>query len=270
MPEAFAHPAKFSRSLIQRIYQHVREEGWLHAGDWILDPFSGVSLGAYDALLTGYNVLHCELEPRFHELAKEDLVLWQQRYGHLPGYGQAILVQGDSTRLVEVLAGQVEMCVSSPPFLGARSGTTASHATQGGGPCAERLYTIGSDGDRLGQTPGNLATLPPGTIEACISSPPYASSDTKPTGIGQGKGTRATGASADRNKGDYDYGETPGNLGHLATGAIEAVVSSPPWECSLSASAGIDTERRRITAHLLNKTQEQVTPLYLRKCEQSS
>lgn len=30
--EAFAHPAKFSRNLIGRIYRHMIERGWLAAG----------------------------------------------------------------------------------------------------------------------------------------------------------------------------------------------------------------------------------------------
>ena len=29
VPEAFAHPAKFSRALIRRIYDHALAEGWL-------------------------------------------------------------------------------------------------------------------------------------------------------------------------------------------------------------------------------------------------
>ncbi len=33
--EAFQHPAKFSRGLIHRIYQHAEEMGWFKAGDWV-------------------------------------------------------------------------------------------------------------------------------------------------------------------------------------------------------------------------------------------
>lgn len=35
VPEAFSHPAKFSRGLIHRIYQHAKEMGWVKSGDWI-------------------------------------------------------------------------------------------------------------------------------------------------------------------------------------------------------------------------------------------
>ena len=44
--EAFSHPAKFARGLIRRIYQHALEQGWIEAGDIVMDPFAGVALGA--------------------------------------------------------------------------------------------------------------------------------------------------------------------------------------------------------------------------------
>ena len=53
VPEAFTHPAKFSRALIRRIYDHCREEGWLPEGSVVIDPFGGVALGALDAMRLG-------------------------------------------------------------------------------------------------------------------------------------------------------------------------------------------------------------------------
>jgi hypothetical protein len=32
VPEAFSHPAKVSRKLAARIWQHVLDEGWIHSG----------------------------------------------------------------------------------------------------------------------------------------------------------------------------------------------------------------------------------------------
>lgn len=63
--------------------------------------------------------------------------------------------------------GDVAAIVSSPPFLGARSGTTASTETAGGGPCADRVHTA-ADGDRLGNTDGQLAAMPPGDVADTI------------------------------------------------------------------------------------------------------
>ena len=41
IPEAFSHPAKFSRGLIHRIYEHAKEMGWVKPGDWVLVPRTG-------------------------------------------------------------------------------------------------------------------------------------------------------------------------------------------------------------------------------------
>jgi len=44
--EAMSHPAKYARGLIRKIYGHYFKEGWLRAGDCVIDPFGGVALGA--------------------------------------------------------------------------------------------------------------------------------------------------------------------------------------------------------------------------------
>ena len=40
-PAAIAHPAKFSRKLIRRIYHYLLSENLVKPGDTILDPFGG-------------------------------------------------------------------------------------------------------------------------------------------------------------------------------------------------------------------------------------
>ena len=37
VPEAFAHPAKVSFSLAERIYAHLAEEGWIAEGDTVIE-----------------------------------------------------------------------------------------------------------------------------------------------------------------------------------------------------------------------------------------
>src|SRR5262245_43435547 len=116
---AFQHPAKFARGLIRRIYQHLS----LPPGSLVLDPFGGVALGALDALLSGLTWIGCELEPKFHSLGNDNLAEWAARWGHVPGFGKARLVCGDSRRLRECVSGVLADCVvSSPPFMGAHSG----------------------------------------------------------------------------------------------------------------------------------------------------
>jgi hypothetical protein len=106
-PDAFAHPAKFSRGLIRRIYQHVLEEGWIAAGDQVLDPFGGVSLGGRDAVQAGLHWVGVELEPKFVELGNQNIALWQALADRaaawgLNGWGTATLLQGDSQQWADL------------------------------------------------------------------------------------------------------------------------------------------------------------------------
>lgn len=121
-------------------------------------------------------------------------------------------------------AGDVAAIVSSPPFLGARSGTTASTETAGGGPCAERVHTA-ADGDRLGNTSGQLAAMPPGDVaDAIVSSPPYegkplhGGTEGNRDGNVLAKWCNETGrnANAPSRQQFYDvYGKTEGQVGEL-------------------------------------------------------
>jgi hypothetical protein len=226
---AWSHPAKYSRKLIQRIYQHLRDHYGLKPGATIVDPFGGCALGGIDALLSGYHWIGIELEPAFVAAGQANITYWRHKFGPQPG--SVTLLQGDSRHLRAVLHdAQVTGLVSSPPYagagevLGSHNGIDYSKSKDGG---KTKTPTREASGRNYGQTPGQLGAMPPGAL---ISSPPFTNSDTKPTALGNGKGTRATGQSADRNKGDYHYGESPGNLGQLITGDVHDVValSSPP------------------------------------------
>lgn len=113
--ESFAHPAKYGRGLIRKIYQHAVEEGWLHAGAEVLDCFGGVALGALECQLLGCAWTGVELEARFVSLGNGNLDLWNSRYGHLLNWGTARLIQGDSRQLSAVIRG-ADVSVSSPPY----------------------------------------------------------------------------------------------------------------------------------------------------------
>lgn len=239
VPDAFAHPAKFSRALIRRIYQHALQQGYVKAGDVIADPFGGVALGALDAMRYGLHWRGVELEERFVKLGNENLALWQQRYeAAFPGWGTARLLQGDSRRLCDVL-GMADLILSSPPY------SVTSAANQGNN---QRRFADPSyrpkerDGDRYGESNGQLANYPEGDVDAAISSPPYADSV---DGTGEGPGARwdfvhHNGDNATKRSSDNGYGATPGNLGAMADG----VVSSPPY-----TGLGADIKHHGIKGH---------------------
>lgn len=67
-PLSFSHPAKVSRALARRIYEHCIERGWLQENSVVLDPFAGIGGFAFHALQHGMHWLGVELEPRFCDL----------------------------------------------------------------------------------------------------------------------------------------------------------------------------------------------------------
>jgi hypothetical protein len=187
--EAFAHPAKFSRNLIGRIYRHMLDRGWLAAGMTVVDPFGGVALGALDAMANGLHWTGCELEPKFHGLGNQNIAEWVRRYGHSAGWGSAWLLNGDSRRLCEVVGGadcfrvrrtrhhaSVDSVISSPPY-------SERHAYSDEARNEARAEKLKANGAGIGGTrglhkpsgehPDNLAQLRPGSVDSVVSSPPY-------------------------------------------------------------------------------------------------
>lgn len=180
--EAFKHPAKFARGLVAKIYDHCRDEGWLVAGDLVVDPFGGVALGGFDAMRLGLHWVGVELEPAFVRMGNLNIDLWNyQHAGKLPRWGSARLVRGDSRNLAALVGRCAGQAISSPPFLQTRGGVN-THTVSG--PLADprliKRHSAGNlEANGYGQAGGQLANLQEGSIEAALvaSSPPYDSTD---------------------------------------------------------------------------------------------
>jgi hypothetical protein len=223
--EAYQHPAKFSRALIQRIYQHAREEGWLAPGQTVLDPFAGVCCGAFDALGQGIRWIGVELEPRFITLAKQNIEYWRQRWG-LTG---ATIIQGDS-RSLPMLLEKLGCCLSSPPYGEQQVGTGANGRT------GWRGYTDFGGGTQADEA--QLASMPMGTVDACLASPPYIDTvnssshgiDWSKAGPATGNRKRGVGSKNEETlRAQLAYGQTSGQMGGMASGSVDAVISSPAY-----------------------------------------
>jgi DNA modification methylase len=170
VPEAFCHPAKFSRKLIERIYNHAMDNGWLKKGDFVLDPFGGVALGGLSAIARGINWVGVELEEKFVKLGEENIKKWKSETGK--GKGTARIIQGDSRKLkfhIAKLIGTPDLVVSSPPF-SVRQPT--SNARPGEDIELKKMLV-----DHYGQSPGQLGSMKEGEFDLCVSSPPYAESE---------------------------------------------------------------------------------------------
>lgn len=217
--ESFAHPAKFSRALIQHIYEHVIEEGWATKGSSVIDPFGGVALGAFPAMQHGLTWIGCELEEKFVALGSQNIALWNDRYSRMPNWGSAHLLQGDSRKLIEVLSA-AECCVSSPPY--------ADGCRQTGGEDPKPHYIQSGNKDVLreyGETAGQLGSMKEGDHSLVVSSPPYA------------QGLNSGGCRGDKHDKVLDamrsgYGKTEGQLGAMPEGQL--CVTSPPYNPPMS------------------------------------
>ena len=192
----------------------------------------------------------------------------------------------DEAQLAQMPEGDFALTISSPPFIGSihEGGHGIDAEKLAGNKAGPNSQALVMDG--YGREPGQLAALPEGDhAEACerptccVSSPPYATSPIAHCESGSvAQRWRDTGTTLRQRSGgrlpSEQYGE--GEQGQLAqmppgdhaaaleagaeTGRAELCLSSPPWEKSLQASAGIDKEARKRAAANLNVSQEQVTP----------
>jgi hypothetical protein len=241
--EAFSHPAKFSRGLILKIYNHAQEMGWIKPGDVVIDPFGGVALGAFYSGKFGLFWVGIELEEKFVKLGKENIKLWEAE-------DRAMIIQGDSRKLIKLLhpapikLREADLVVSSPPFT--EQGKFCTYNETKG----FHSYDENESKSRMkrdytdGKTEGNLGSMKEGDVDVVISSPPFMAAQ-------EGGGINKEGYKSRPDLGPDWVGErtynkkmtgnTEGQLGAMKEGNIDLVVSSPPYAGSLSAKEdGID------------------------------
>lgn len=351
VPASFAHPAKYSKALIERIYDHMLWKGWLVKGAVVGDCFGGVATGGLIAAYRGLEWVGVELEGRFCNLALDNFLLHSPKWCHCdnknsqvhsvwlelrkkyqgdkpyaPTEVGAVLRKGmqehlsfqgksldqgstgkaDGPNSVEqrcsvvrsneektVCAGeQRKPCDGEERELGrralreserlcgdstkrkAKTGACsldgnapgqADDSRRGGSPSQSKqnrqspfqsssndsggTYEASRDGGR--QHPkeektcsdcGGLRIPLPVIVqgdsrkfheivrEVCgvVTSPPYADSIDRPSGIDPDKVKKPGGPNG--NTFHDIYGESSGQIGRLKEGALEAVVTSPPWE----------------------------------------
>ncbi len=226
------HPAKFSLALIERIFGYCLSQGYIQRGDVIGDPFGGVGTGGIIASYRGLKWVGVELEPNFCKIAEDNFRLHANRLRGL-GCFQPTIIQGDSRHFHNIV--RPVAVVSSPPFLSSAgkqscTGIFANGYTYPDGRVDHGMKArtfLGKGGDRA---KGNIETLPDGSVDACISSPPYADGCAH-TGGQDSKQHHIQGGEVHH----VDYGRSHGQIGKLKSGAVEAVVSSPPWEDKLQS-----------------------------------
>ena len=279
VPAAFAHPAKMAYGLLQRIYDHCFENGWLKEGDVVVDPFGGISSTAILGAYRGVQVITCELEPKFTNLAMQNVHLHLPKWRAL-GSPLPVIIQGDSRNLASLVgrvlgieseseqnrdleveapapmrtSRQASCIIASPPYIETVKGSGAEAARKR---IAEGRYhglrpdvwtsagnIAGSTyGDGYGHTPGQLGAMKPGSVDAVVGSPPFQQSDNRGAAeMPDDYFVRSSGKPFGEGKSIRGTLNSPGNLGNLKPGYVaDCIVSSPPYEGSLNAEkSGID------------------------------
>lgn len=229
-PEAFAHPAKMARGLLMRIFDELVVEGALHPRDTVVDPFGGIGTTGLIGSGRFIRVICCELEPKFVDLARKNFAALQPAIDAF-GHPRPVIVQGDSRQLRQhvwpIVRASAVVC--SPPYVSGGHHTDVMGAwnANGGG------HGVKEEDAGYGKSEGQLAQLHEGSIDAVVSSPPYAEIasgagglNTKPATDGQQGGRSATSPSQAT---DQRYGETDGQLARLHLDDVEVVISSPPY-----------------------------------------
>jgi hypothetical protein len=213
IPDAYAHPAKFSRGLITRILSFGLEQGFWTKGQTILDPFAGIGTGGIIAASHSIGWLGVELEPKFVTLASRNFDLhrhtWQQFGDPLPH-----ILQGDSRYLAQIIQDQAHAVLSSPPYSDERVSEFRNFTSRfGDTKNASKIRQAD-----YGTTPGQFGAMPQGSLDAAVSSPPYE------RGIGEGCTYRDAEKMARENQrpilqekrtGLASYGMSNGQLGQV-------------------------------------------------------
>jgi DNA modification methylase len=282
VPDSFAHPAKMDAQLLIRIVETYTEPG-----ETILDPMAG-SGTAMLACTLGRNVILVELEEKFIKMCRDN---WGQvRMRPQLGYtmGGCVIMQGDARQLENILCDKI---ITSPPYAKSTiankdweqqekqiNALIKAQRARGVNYSREAaIHSIQTQQAKLPDNPDNIGNLPYGQLEGllvdkCIFSPPYAEAQGI-TGAASSQNIFAAKIADDviRKRKSGKMGghfaskeaiekaaakrqltpDDPNNIGNLPYGAIDKIVTSPPYAEMTSSlredklSSGFQSEKAK-------------------------
>lgn len=221
---SWSHPGKFAKGLIERVIMEGLNRGWWKRGDRIVDPFGGVGCGGVACAYSRLEWIGVELEPEFVKIAIKNFERHLSKWASL-GCPTPQIFRGDSRLLSSTWPTGATATLTSPPY--------ASGLGNGGvkpnGPGRKHDNYAAAMTKQYGASPGQLAKMPLGKVDATITSPPYLHSRSQTTKTG--------GGNVPTKHRPMDYGEMAGQVGNAnaqtywsAVGEIYAACASitPP------------------------------------------
>ena len=233
-PSTYAHPAKISPLLADRIFKHLEKLELLKEGMTILDFMVGSGRIPLMASLRGYKGLGVELEPHFVKMCNDNKKFAENKIGRKLDMD---IIQGDSRQLSKLLS-KSDVAVVSPPFTDQNQGTKPLSERNDGMALRlrkERPNTydktgVGSSSKEYSDNPSNIGNLPYKQMVGVVSPPYHDSMSSEKHGIDTTK--LQDGIKNPRTKylNNLEYSQNPENIGNLKdTGSIVGI-TSPPYE----------------------------------------
>lgn len=209
--DSYGHPAKFSRGLIERIYDHMYLRGWLAAGSTVGDPFGGIACGGIIAAYRGHHWYGMELEPRFVNWGHANIAWHAYKLQQL-GCPLPVLVQGDSRKFSLLWDDDAQAIITSPPYIDIAAGAGGLNhkpARKAGQQTGRARGASQSADQKYGRTPGQISRLPKGGLDAVATSRPFANCEPC-----QDKKFKINDGRKCRPQGQDGYGKTDGQIGN--------------------------------------------------------
>jgi len=260
--ESVSHPAKANLHLLYFLIKKYTEEGGV-----VADIMAGTGSTGIVSSYLGRNAVLVELEEKFVEWMEKNVALLES---HGKKRGKIKIIQGDARRLVDLLGVKADSIVTSPPYVETKAFHDVEFMERVAGEQSERVRRGEVKGHYMtekarrrvfermekgkSENPSNIGNLPPGEIDAVITSPPYSNiAKTKEGGISpymQGLISKLSGIPVSefahnveklkeaveiaQSKIPFKYSDNPQNIGNLTHGEIDAIVTSPPYSESMT------------------------------------
>lgn len=168
--DTFAHPAKASLLLMDKIFKHLKKLGLLKEGDVIADFMAGSGRTNIMASLHGFDSIAIELEPHFIKMINQNKEVLEKHTGRKANWE---IIQGDSRKMTELIKEKNLVGITSPPY------SDQCHSMGNSEKQIELLNTkrLQSAGIEYSDNPNNIGNLPDKKIVG-ITSPPYSHEST--------------------------------------------------------------------------------------------
>ena len=222
-PSTYAHPAKISPLLADRIFKHLEKLELLKERMTILDFMSGSGRVPLLASLRGYKSIGVELETHFVKMCNDNKKFAENKIGRNL---DMTTIQGDSRQLSKLLS-KSDVAVVSPPY----ENIEIAKGDVKPNDIAERKKRRADDNweGYNKSNPSNIGNLPYKQMVGVVS-PPYQ--DVSVEGgvhrFGLGSSEKHWSKSQPKDF-QHNYSQNPENIGNLKDTRSIVGITSPPY-----------------------------------------